>query len=77
MPRRKKVEIWLTRDAGPNREYYTWVCCHPRWSAKYKGWVDAGDCRRCDGFTHVWRGVAERHLGGPMKGGPRSIRRLV
>ena len=74
--KRKKVEIWLTRDGTHGlRDYFLFACCKPIYDRDT--WVCRADCESTNGAQPIDIYPAELFLTCPMKGGPRSIRRLV
>ena len=78
--KRKKVQIWLTRDGDKYAHYYLWVCCKPHYYTYYghrNKWGHDAECPFAMVIGWFTTYAAEKLLGGPMKGGPRSIRRLV
>ena len=79
MRAKRKVEIWLTRDGDAAAKHFVFACCKPVYkrNPRQEIWVCNEDCDSDVGALFVCSQAAEELLGGPMKGGPRSIRRLV
>jgi len=69
------LKYGLTRDEL-HGIYLVWVCCEPVYDLDSQTWTHAAGCAMCEEEIIV-RAPLVAYLGGPLKGGPRSKRRIV